>query len=257
MSDTKRILSYIRRACDDYNMIEEGDKIAIGISGGKDSLTLLTALAEMRRFYPKKYSLCGISIDMGLEGMDFSAVADYCRSLDVEYHIIPSDISKVVFEYRNEHNPCSLCAKMRRGALNNAAHSLGCNKVALGHHFDDVVETFMLNLFFEGRIGVFSPVTYLSRSDVTVIRPMIYMPEKDIHYFAKKAELPVVESTCPADKHTEREEMKQFLARLDRENRGLKYRIYGAIQRGEVDGFRDFGRMAGIKVYAEDKKEDE
>ena len=170
MSDTKRILSYIRRACDDYNMIEEGDKIAIGISGGKDSLTLLTALAEMRRFYPKKYSLCGISIDMGLEGMDFSAVADYCRSLDVEYHIIPSDISKVVFEYRKEHNPCSLCAKMRRGALNNAAHSLGCNKVALGHHFDDVVETFMLNLFFEGRIGVFSPVTYLSRSDVTVMK---------------------------------------------------------------------------------------
>lgn len=257
MSDTKRILSYIRRACDDYKMIEDGDKIAVGISGGKDSLTLLTALAGMRRFYPKKYELCGISIDMGLEGMDFTPVADYCRSLDVEHHLIPSDISKVVFEYRKERNPCSLCAKMRRGAVNNAASRLGCNKVALGHHFDDVVETFMLNLFYEGRIGVFSPVTYLSRSNVTVIRPMIYMPEKDIRYFAKKEGLPVVTSTCPADKHTEREEMKQFLARLDRENRGLKYRIYGAIQRGEVDGFRDFGRMAGIKVYTDDKGTDE
>ena len=171
----------------------------------------------------------------GHDGMDFSEVAGYCEKLGVEYHIIPSDISKVVFEYRKEHNPCSLCAKMRRGALNNAAHRLGCNKVALGHHFDDVVETFMLNLFYEGRIGVFSPVTYLSRSDVTVIRPMIYMPEKDIRYFAKKTELPVVESTCPANGNTEREEMKKFLARLDRENRGLKYRIYGAIQRGGVD----------------------
>ena len=251
MSDTKRILSYTRRACEDYKMISEGDKIAVGISGGKDSLTLLTALAEMRRFYPQKYELCGISIDMGLEGMDFSGVAGYCEKLGVEYHIIPSDISKVVFEYRKEHNPCSLCAKMRRGALNNAAHRLGCNKVALGHHFDDVVETFMLNLFYEGRIGVFSPVTYMSRSDVTVIRPMIYMPEKDIRYFAKKTELPVVESTCPANGNTEREEMKKFLARLDRENRGLKYRIYGAVQRGGVDGFREFGRMAGITAYSD------
>ena len=251
MSDTKRILSNTRRACEDYKMISDGDKIAVGISGGKDSLTLLTALAEMRRFYPQKYELCGISIDMGLDGMDFSEVAGYCEKLGVEYHIIPSDISKVVFEYRKEHNPCSLCAKMHRGALNNAAHRLGCNKVALGHHFDDVVETFMLNLFYEGRIGVFSPVTYLSRSDVTVIRPMIYMPEKDIRYFAKKTELPVVESTCPANGNTEREEMKKFLARLDRENKGLKYRIYGAIQRGGVDGFREFGRMAGITAYSD------
>ncbi len=258
MSDTKRILSYVRRACDDYNMIEDGDRIAVGISGGKDSMTLLTALAEMRRFYPRRYELLGISIDMGFEGMDFTPIAEYCRELGVEYHLIPSDIAQVVFEYRREHNPCSLCAKMRRGAVNNAAARLGCNKVALGHHFDDVVETFMLNLFYEGRIGVFSPVTYLSRTNVTVIRPMIYMPEKDIRYFAKKEALPIVTSTCPADKNTEREEMKQFLARLDRENRGLKYRIYGAIQRREIDGFKDTGRrMSGIKIYSDDTDENQ
>ncbi len=250
----KRILSYVRRACEDYNMIDEGDRIAVGVSGGKDSLTLLSALAAMRRFYPQKYDLCAISIDMGFDGMDLSPISELCSKLDVEYHIIPSDISKVVFEYRKEHNPCSLCAKMRRGALNNAARELGCRKVALGHHFDDVVETFMLNLFYEGRIGVFSPVTYLSRSDVTVIRPMIYIPEKDIRYFSKKEQLPIVESACPADKNTEREEMKLFLARLDRENRGLKYRIYGAIQRKEIDGFKDTGRMSGLKLYSDEEQ---
>lgn len=227
MSDTKRILSYIRRACDDYNMIEEGDKIAIGISGGKDSLTLLTALAEMRRFYPKKYSLCGISIDMGLEGMDFSAVADYCRSLDVEYHIIPSDISKVVFEYRKEHNPCSLCAKMRRGALNSEIAAAGYNKLALGHHMDDVVETFMLSLFYEGRLNTFSPKSYMSRTGITLIRPMIYIEERDIIGYAR--DLPVVHNPCPANKHTQREYMKQLLRTLSEDNPGLGKKFANAI----------------------------
>lgn len=255
MSDTRRLLSYIRRAVDDYEMIAEGDRIAVGISGGKDSLSLLTALAQLRKFYPKHFEIMGISIDMGLPDMDFSPVADYCRELDVEYRIIPTDISNIIFNIRRESNPCSLCAKMRRGALNKAAAELGCNKVALGHHFDDVVETFMLNLFFEGRIGVFRPVTFLSRTGVTVIRPMIYMPEKDVRYFASHAGLPVVTSTCPADKHTEREEMKQLLARLDREHKGLRYRIFGAIQRGGVDGFREFSRMAGIKAYGDGNDE--
>ena len=249
--DTKRLLSFTRRAVDDYNMIEEGDKIAVGVSGGKDSLALLTALAGLRRFYPKQFSLVAISIDMGLEGMDFSGVAEYCRSLDVEYKIVSTEISKVIFDVRKESNPCSLCAKMRRGALNSAAAQIGCNKVALGHHFDDVVETFMLNLFFEGRIGVFQPVTYLSRVGVTVIRPLIYMPEKDIRYFANKADLPPLTSTCPADGNTEREEMKQLLSRLERENRGLRYRIYGAIQRAELNGFCEKSKMAGIKEYEE------
>ena len=252
MSDTKRLLSHARRAVDDYNMIEDGDKIAVGISGGKDSLALLTALAGLKRFYPKKFEIVGISIDMGLEGMDFSGVAKYCEELGVEYKIVKTEISNIIFNVRKEPNPCSLCAKMRRGALNLAAVEEGCNKVALGHHFDDVVETFMLNLFFEGRIGCFQPVTYLSNTDITLIRPMIYMPEKDVRYFAGKAELPVCKSPCPADGNTEREEMKQLLARLERENKGLRYRIFGAIQRGEIDGFRAIGKMQGMKQYTEE-----
>lgn len=257
MSDAKsikRLLSYTRRAVDDYGMIEEGDCIAVGVSGGKDSLALLTALAHLRKFYPHSFTLCAISIDMGLPGMDFSPISDFCRDLDVPYHIIQTEISHIIFDIRKESNPCSLCAKMRRGALHRAAVDLGCNKVALGHHFDDVVETFMLNLFFEGRIGVFNPVTFLSRTGITVIRPLIYMPEKDVRYLAAHAELPVVTSTCPADGNTEREEMKQLLARLDREHKGLRYRIFGAIQRGEIDGFREFSRMPGIKAYNDEEE---
>ena len=163
----------------------------------------------------------------------------------------PTQISKIIFDVRKEKNPCSLCAKMRRGALHTAAKELGCNTVALGHHFDDVVETFMLNLFFEGRLGCFQPVTYLSRMDIRLIRPMIYMPEKDVRYFAKNAELPVMSSPCPADGNTQREEMKQLLAKLDRENKGLRYRIFGAIQRGEIDGFKEVSGMQGIKNYEE------
>jgi hypothetical protein len=183
------------------------------------------------------------------EGMDFSAVEELCRRLDVPYHSVPTEIYKIIFEVRKESNPCALCAKMRRGALHTAAKELGCNKVALGHHFDDVVETFMLNLFFEGRLGCFQPVTYLSRMDIHLIRPMIYMPEKDVRYFANKAGLPTVKSTCPADGATEREEMKKLLATLERENKGLRYRIFGAIQRGGIDGFREVGRMTGMKDY--------
>ncbi len=256
MSDTKRLLSHARRAVEDYDMIEDGDRIAVGISGGKDSLALLTALAWLSKFYPKKFDVIGISIDMGLEGMDFTPVAGYCRELGVEYKIKKTEISKIIFEHRKEKNPCSLCAKMRRGSLNAAAVEEGCNKVALGHHFDDVVETFMLNLFYEGRIGTFQPVTYLSRSNITVIRPLIYMPEKDIRYFCNKTELPIVTSTCPADGNTERENMKKFLHDLERENRGLRYRIFGAIQRGEIDGFKEVSRLQGYKAYDDDSDEE-
>ena len=257
MENMKRILSYTRRAIDEYNMIEDGDKIAVGVSAGKDSLALLCAMAGLRRFYPKKFELIAITIDMGFEGVDFSEVARLCAELDVPYHIIPTDISKVVFDIRKEARPCSLCAKLRRGALHNAAKSLGCTSVALGHHFDDVVETFMLNLFFEGRIGCFSPVTNLSRVGIKLIRPMIYMPEKDVRDFAKKNALPVVESPCPADKNTQREEMKQLLHSLEVQNRGLKYRIFGAIARGEIDGFREMGRMEGIKNYSDESEAQE
>ena len=252
MDEMKRILSYTRRAVDDYEMIHEGDKIAVGISAGKDSLTLLHALAGLRRFYPKRFELVAITVDMGFEGMDFTPIRELCEQLDVPYIIAKTEISRIIFDVRKEKNPCSLCAKMRRGALHNAAKEAGCNVVALGHHFDDVVETFMLNLFYEGRIGCFQPVTYLSRKDITVIRPMIYMPEKDIRYFANRVSLPVVKSTCPADGNTERESMKQLLHTLERENKGLRYRIFGALQRGNIDGFKAVG-MTGLKDYEENE----
>ena len=213
--DMRRVLSYVRRAVDDYEMIREGDRIAVGVSAGKDSLTLLCALAEMRRFYPKKYEVVAITVDMGFPGADFSAIAALCESLNVPYRVVKTDISTIIFDIRKEKNPCSLCAKMRRGALHNAAKEMGCAAVALGHHFDDVVDTFMLNLFFEGRIGCFQPVTYLTRTELRLIRPLLYMPEKDVRYFANKEKLPVIKSPCPADGNTERAEMKQLLTDLE------------------------------------------
>ena len=252
MEHIKRILSYTRRALDDYSMLQAGDRVAVGVSAGKDSLTLLCAMAELRRFYPVPFELHAVTIDMGFrEKIDFSPIQKLCDELNVPYTVIPTEISKIIFEVRKEPSPCSLCAKMRRGALHNAAKELGCNVVALGHHFDDAVETFMLNLFFEGRLGCFSPVSYLSRTDLRLIRPMIYLPEKDVRYFANKAELPVVKSPCPADGNTQREEMKQLLAKLDRENKGLRYRIFGAMQRGEISGFKPVKGMQGISAYEE------
>lgn len=259
MKGLKRLLSYARRAADDYSMIEEDDKIAVGVSAGKDSLSLLWTMAELRRFYPKKFELMAITIDMkfddlggGRKPTDYSEVEELCRRLHVEYRVVPSNIAKIVFDIRKENNPCSLCAKLRRGMLNDAAKSFGCNKVALGHHFDDAVQTFMLNLFYEGRIGCFAPVTYLDRSDITVIRPLVYAQEKDIKYFALHANLPVVESSCPANKHTEREEMKQLLLGLEKDNKGLRHRIFGAMQRAGVDGFCE----SRLKHYSDDDGED-
>ena len=252
MEGLKRILSYVRRGVDDYEMIKEGDKIAVGVSAGKDSLALLCAMAALRRFYPKKFELCAITVDMGFEDFDLTPIRKMCEELEVEYHVVPTQIAKIIFDIRKEKNPCSLCAKMRRGALYNYSKEIGCTSVALGHHFDDVVETFMLNLFYEGRLGCFQPVTYLSNTDIYLIRPMIYMPEKDVRYFASKNELPVIKSPCAADGNTEREEMKKLLHGLEMGNKGLRYRIFGAIQRGEIDGFREIGRMQGMKDYEDD-----
>ncbi len=238
--DARRLLSYLRRAVEDYDMIAPGDRIAVGISGGKDSLALLCGLAALRLFYPHPFELVALTVDMGFPGTDYSEVEALCRELDVPYHVKKTEIATIIFDIRKEKNPCSLCAKMRRGVLHSTAKELGCNKVALGHHFDDVVETFMLNLFHEGRIGCFQPVTYLSRADITLIRPLVYMPEKDVRYFASRERLPVVSSPCPADGHTEREEMKRLLDTLDRAHKGLRHRIFGAIQRGEIDGFHPF-----------------
>ena len=217
----KHILSYTRRALDDYGMIRSGERIAVGVSAGKDSLTLLCALARLRQFYPIPFELSAITVDMGFGGVpgDYSGIRDLCRRLAIPYRVVPSDIAEIVFGIRKEQNPCSLCAKMRRGALHSAAREDGCTAVALGHHFDDVVETFMLNLFYEGRIGCFSPVTELSRTGIRLIRPLIYVPEKEIRAYAAAEALPVVPSACPANEHTERENMKQLLRTLERNNR--------------------------------------
>ena len=253
MDEMKRILSYTRRAVDDYEMIHEGDKIAVGISAGKDSLTLLYALAGLRRFYPKKFELVAITVDMGFEGMDFTPIRELCDKLDVPYIVAKTEISRIIFDVRKEKNPCSLCAKMRRGALHNAAKEAGCNVVALGHHFDDVVETFMLNLFYEGRIGCFQPVTYLSRVDLRVIRPLLYTPEKEVRAFAASADLPVVESACPANENTQRESMKQLLASLERQHKGLRHRIFHAMQAHGVDGLHLPDRRPLILPEPEDE----
>ena len=242
MNEMKRLLSFVRRAVDDYNLIDEGDKIAVGVSGGKDSLALLSALAEMRRFYPKKYDVVAVTIDMGFEGGDFSPIKEFCENLNVDYVVEKTDIAKIIFDIRKESNPCSLCAKMRRGSLHKAAVDHGCNKVALGHHFDDAVETFMMNLFFEGRLGCFSPKSYLSNRKITLIRPLLYATEKDVTYFSNKRQLPVIKSLCPEDHATERENMKKLLADLEGNNKGLRHRIFGAICKGEIDGFKLCGR---------------
>lgn len=248
MNELKRMLSFVRRACDDYGMIEDGDRIAVGVSGGKDSLALLEVLAAMRVFYPKKYDIVAITVDMNFEGaglssQDFSEIGEFTRRLHVEYRVVKTDIAKIIFDVRRESNPCSLCAKMRRGSLHTEAVLAGCNKVALGHHFDDTVETFMMNLFFEGRLGCYSPVSYLSRRDITLIRPMIYATERDVEYFAKKRRLPILASPCPEDRATERENMKNLLATLERSNRGLKHRIFHALCEGKIDGFKPTGRF--------------
>ncbi|MBQ7821375.1 MAG: tRNA 2-thiocytidine(32) synthetase TtcA [Clostridia bacterium] len=242
VENIRRILSYVRRAVDDYGMIEEGDKIAVGVSGGKDSLTLLAAMQEMRLFYPISYEVYAVVIDMGFEGADFSAIQAFCDKLGVPLKIVKTNISHIIFDVRKEKNPCSLCARMRRGTLHDAVLELGCNKLALGHHYDDVLETFMLNLFHEGRLGTFSPVTYLDRKGLTMIRPLIYAPEKDIRYFVSKTPLPVMKSPCPADGATKREEMKVFLKKLEYEHHnGLKHRMFKAICKSGIDGWKETG----------------
>ena len=227
----QNMMGRIRRCAEDYNMIAEGDKIAVGVSGGKDSLTLLYLLAALRRYYPAHYELQAVTIDMGLPGMDFSPVAALCEKLEVPYQIKKTEIGPIIFDYRHERNPCSMCAKMRRGALNDVLLSLGCNKIALGHHFDDAVETFLMSLLYEGHIGCFEPVTYLSRTGITQIRPMLYVGEQAIAHFAERYELPVVHNVCPADKHTKRQEVKELIVTLQAQYPDLKSKVFGAMQR--------------------------
>lgn len=227
----QRMMGLMRRCIDDYRMIEPNDKIAVGVSGGKDSLTLLALLAALREYYSQPYDLTAITIDMGLPGMDFAPMEDFCARLGVPYRRVSTQIGPIIFEYRKEKNPCSMCAKMRRGALNQALLEQGFHKVALGHHYDDAVETFLMSLLFEGRLSCFQPVTYLDRSGVTQIRPMLYLTESMVRNFAAEQQLPVVHNVCPSDKHTKRQEIKDLIVTLSATYPDLKNRVFGAIQR--------------------------
>lgn len=233
----QQVLSYVRKAIDDYEMISEGDRIAIGISGGKDSLTLLYALQGLRRFYPKHFDIHAVTVDLGFQNLNLDKIKDFCRDLEVEYTIVKTDIAEVIFQERKEENPCSLCAKMRKGALNQAIKELGCQKIAYAHHKDDVVETMLMSLIFEGRIHTFAPVTYLDRTELTVIRPLMYMKEADVIGFVHKYDVPVVKSPCPADGYTKREYVKNLLRQLNLENPGVKERMFTAIQNGNLKGW--------------------
>lgn len=223
----QKILSVMRKACENYNLIEDGDKIAVGLSGGKDSLALLTALKRYQSFIDKKFDLIAIAIDLSGGKNDYSAIKAYCDEINVELHIIPSNVFEVVFDIRKEKNPCSLCANLRRGLLNSHAKELGCNKVALGHHKDDLIETFLMSLFFEGRLSTFKPKTYLSRVDITVIRPLIYCDESEIIKISNN--FPILYNNCLANKHTERENAKKILKNLDQIYPNAKEKIFNAI----------------------------
>ncbi|NLC73485.1 MAG: tRNA 2-thiocytidine biosynthesis protein TtcA [Ruminococcaceae bacterium] len=232
-----KFTGYIRRCVDDYEMLKEGDRVAVGISGGKDSMAMLAALINLQRFHPSNFELIALTVDMGFSGMDFSPVADYCRQRNVPYTILKTDIKEIVFDIRQEKQPCSLCSKMRRGALNDSMKDFGCNKLALGHHTDDVVETFFMSLLLEGRINCFKPVTYMSRADVTQIRPMLYVSEEQIISLVSELNLPVVRSTCSEDGASKRAEIKEQIENAKLIYPDLKSKIMGAIKSLPLEGW--------------------
>lgn len=229
----------MRSACQQYEMIKDGDRIAVGVSGGKDSMALLAAMANLRKFYPEKFELVAITLDprFGGEDGDYSEIEKLCETLEVEYIVKRTQLAEVIFDIRKESNPCSLCARMRRGALHDAAIAAGCNKIALGHHLDDVAETFIMNLFNGGTLDCFMPVTYLSRKDLYMIRPMIFARESDCARVARKENLPVVKSRCPADGTTERQDVKEFLNSLEKKYGSVRHKILGAMQRKGINGY--------------------
>lgn len=230
----QQLMSQTRRAIDDYGMIHTGDKIAIGISGGKDSLTLLYALHGLQRFYPEKIDLEAITVDLGNPDFDLSHIRHLCETMQIPYTVVKTEIAQIVFEERKEKNPCSLCAKMRKGALNDAVKKLGCNKIAYAHHKDDIVETMMMSLIYEGHFYSFPPITHLDRTNLTVIRPLMYVSEADVKGFCRKYQLPVVKSPCPADGYTKRQYVKDLLRKLNLENPGVKERMFSAIINGNI-----------------------
>lgn len=235
----QKLLSYVRQAVQDYNMIEDGDKIAIGISGGKDSICLLLALNDLKRFYPKKFEIEAITVSLGLPGSNYGDIAELCKEIGVNYTVVETEIGKIIFEERKEKNPCSLCAKMRKGALNNKAEELGCNKIALGHNKDDIVETFFMSLLFEGRINTFSPVSFLGRKKLYSIRPLMYVPEKDTKGYIKKYGLKIVKSPCPVDGKTKREEIKNLIKNLSKAYDNLETKVFNAIQRSHIESWNE------------------
>ena len=237
MNDLNSFSGIIRRCVDDYHMIEAGDAIAVGVSGGKDSLVLLRALKHLQSYYPVPFHLEAVTIDLGFEGMDFTPVAEMFRDIDVPYTLIHSDIKEIVFDVRQEDNPCSLCAKMRRGALNDVLNQRGLNKLALGHHFDDAIETFLMSLLFEGRLSCFKPVTHMTRANIWQIRPMVYAGEGTITNLADSLQLPIVENPCPMDKESKRHEIKVLIRELSARYPDLKSKVFGAMQRLPLDGW--------------------
>ncbi len=232
------ISGLVRRCLEDYDMIAPNDHITVGLSGGKDSLMLLTALSALRAYYPVPYTLEAITLDMGIPGMDFSPLVSYCKQLEVPYSILPTQLYHVIFEVRNEKNPCSMCAKLRRGALNRTLAERGCHKIALGHHYDDAVETLLLSLLFEGRIHCFQPVTYLDRTEITQIRPLLYVGETLIEATAKRLSIPVIQNPCPANGKTKRQEVKELVSHLNETYPGIKQRVFGAMQRLPLDHWK-------------------
>ena len=243
----QKLMGLLRRCVEDYQMIEQGDRIAVGVSGGKDSLVLLKLMAGLRAYHNHPFDLEAITIDMGL-GMDYSGIQAMCDDLEVPYTIVKTEIAPIIFDYRKEKNPCSMCSKMRRGALNQALKDRGLNKLALGHHYDDAVETFVMSLLYEGRISCFQPVTNLDRMGVIQIRPMLYIPEKTVDNFAQRMELPVIANRCPVDKHTKREEIKGLVYELSGRYPDFKDRVFGAMQRYPLAEWEPRGRYKRPKV---------
>lgn len=237
----QKLIGLVRRCVQDYNMIVEGDRIGVGVSGGKDSVALLVFLAELRKYNDKAFDIEAITIDMGL-GMDYTPIAQLCEQLDVKFNLIKTEIGPIIFDHRKEKNPCSMCAKMRRGALNQAILDRGMNKLALGHHYDDAVETFMMSLIYEGRISCFQPVTDLDRTGIIQIRPMLYIHEKTVDSFVTRNDLPIITNRCPVDKYTKREEIKQLVYDLSATYPDLKERIFGAMQRFPLPEWEPKGR---------------
>lgn len=235
MSKIKKLLGQTRKAIEDYKMIQEGDRIAVGVSGGKDSITLLVLLKQLQSFFPAKFELEAVTLTMGIGEFDLTPVKELCKEIDVNYTIEETVIGKIVFDARNESNPCSLCANLKRGALHNVAIKLGCNKVALAHHRDDVIETFLLSTFYAGKFQTFSPVTYLERKDLYLIRPMIYIEEKHVKEYIKLNSLTTVPSPCNVDGKTKRQYIKELLMEMHKDNRNIKNNVFGAIKRSGID----------------------